>query len=219
MATASSDPTNVKRSYRSALRDDRALETRRRIAAAAKDLFAERGFAGTTVASIAATAGVSAPTVYAIFGSKGAIVKALLTQMEHDADGPGWVQRIAEQPTPQDRLTAFVHWTTALLSSSKATIQAVQGAAADPAIIELREEGDRRRRDGLSAVIALLVQDDALAVGLSEKRALDRAWMLTGVDLYLSATEGCGWTDADYEQWLAALLHQQLLRPERQPEL
>ncbi len=211
MSVVNGDPPSVKRPYRSAVREDRATETRRRIAAAAKDLFAEHGFAGTTVASIASSAGVSAPTVYATFGSKGAIVKALLSQMEHDADGAAWMQRIAEQLTPQDKLTAFVRWTTALLSSSKATIQAVQGAATDPAIVELREEGDRHRRDGLRAVIGLLVQDNALGVGLSEERALDRAWMLTGVDLYLSATEGCGWTDAEYEQWLASLLIRQLL--------
>lgn len=202
---------NTSRPYRSAVREQRAADTRRRIATAAKGLFAERGFAGTTVADIAAQAGVAAPTVYATFGSKGAIVRVLLAQMEYEADAGGWVQRIANEPSPPAKLAAFATWTTVMLSSSKAMIRATIGAAADPAMNELREEGDRHRRHGLRALIDQLIQKDALSAELSEEHALDRAWLLTGVELYLSATNGCGWSDAEYEQWLTTLLQQQLL--------
>lgn len=202
---------DTRRPYRSSVRDERATNTRRRIAKAAHSLFTEHGFTGTTVASIAERAGVAVPTVYATFGSKSAIVASLLEQMEHDADSATWVQRIHEAPNPRARLAAFAQWSTALFSSSRAIIQATQGAAADPAINELRKEGDRHRRNGLRGVIDLLVKDDALAHGLSDEHALDRAWMLTGIELYLSATEGCGWTDTQYQQWLTALLQQQLL--------
>jgi len=201
----------TRRPYRSPARQQRAVDTRRRITAAASELFAEHGFAGTTVANIAARAGVAEPTVYAIFGSKGAIVRALLAQMEQDADSAGWTRRITDETDPHAKLAAFAGWTTALLSSSKTAIAAARGAAADPAIIELRDEGDRQRREGLRAVIASLAHIKALPPGLSQEHALDRAWMLTGVELYLSATEGCRWTDKEYEQWLTALLQQQLL--------
>ncbi len=201
----------MKRPYLSHVRQERAEDTRLRIAAAAQCLFAERGFAGTTVANIAARAQVAVPTVYATFGSKGAIVRALLLQMERNADSTGWAQRIAQETNPHQKLAAFAQWTAALFSSSKATIHLANGAAADSAIIELREEGDRNRREGLRAVINSLGQANALPTGLSAERALDRAWMLTGVEFYLSATEGCGWTDDEYEQWLTALLQQQLL--------
>ncbi len=200
-----------RRPYRSPARQQRALDTRRRITAAASGLFAEHGFAGTTVADIAARAGVAAPTVYATFGSKGAIVRALLAQMEQDADSDGWTRRISDETDPHAKLAAFAQWTTALLSSSKTAIAAARGAVADPAIIELRDEGDRHRREGLRGVIASLAHINALPPGLSEVHALDRAWMLTGVELYLSATQGCRWTDKEYEQWLTALLQHQLL--------
>jgi len=137
------------RPYNSGIRGERAADTHRRIAAAAGELFAELGFVGTTVARIAQRAGVAAPTVYATFGSKGAIVRALLTQMEHDAAGRGWAKRIAAEPHPRLRLAAFAQWTIAIFSSSKVALEAVHGAAGDPAIIELRDEGDRRRREGL----------------------------------------------------------------------
>lgn len=180
---------------------------------AARELFLERGFEETTVASIAQRAGVATPTVYATFGSKGAIVKALLDQMEQDVDGSGWAQRIAEEIDPHLKLTAFAQWTTALLSSSKVAIQVAHGATGNPAMAELRDEGDRHRREGLKAVTASLAQVHALRPELSEQRALDRAWILTGVETYLGATEGCGWSDLEYETWLAAILHEQLLGP------
>ena len=46
---------------------------------------------------------------------------------------------------------------------------------------------------------------------ITELVAVDRAWMLTGLDLYLAAVEGCGWTDAEYATWLGALLREQIL--------
>lgn len=205
---------STSRPYRSHVREERAADTQRRIARAARELFAEHGFAGTTVARIAERAGVAAPTVYATFGSKGAIVRALLLQMEHDADGAGWARRIADETNPHRKLVAFAQWTTALFSSSKVAIQAAHGAAGDPAIIKLRDEGDRHRREGLRAVIASLARAYALPPELSQERALDRAWILTGVEPYLNATQGCGWSDDEYAQWLAALLHEQLLAPE-----
>lgn len=199
------------RPYRSTLRDERAAETQRRIALAAGELFTEHGFAGTTVAAIARRAGVATPTVYATYGSKGAIVRALLTQLEHDADVEGWRRRVTDEPDPHRKLAAFAEWTTALLSSSKAAIRAARGAAGDPAIAELQAEGDRHRRDGLRTLVASLT--GALLPGLTAEQALDRAWLLTGVELYLGATDGCGWPDEAYAGWLTALLHQQLLGP------
>ena len=199
------------RPYRSPVRAERSADIRRRIAMAAREQFAEHGFAGTTVARIAQRAGVAEPTVYAIFGSKGAIVRALLVQMEHDADGAGWGQRIAGENNPHRKLAAFAQWITALFSSSKVAIKAAHGAAGHPAIIQLREEGDRHRREGLDTVISALAHAEALRSDLSETRALDRAWMLTGVELYLSATDGCGWSDEEYAVWLATVLQEQLL--------
>lgn len=200
-----------RRPYRSAVREQRAVDTRRRITAAASALFSEHGFTATTVATIAARAGVATPTVYATFGSKGAIVGALLTQMEQDADSADWARRITQETDPHTKLAAFAQWTTELLSSSRKVIAAAHGAAADPAIIELRDEGNRHRRDALRGLVDALAHLKSLPPGLSQEHALDRAWMLTGVELYFSATDGCGWSDQEYQLWLTALLQQQLL--------
>jgi AcrR family transcriptional regulator len=57
---------------------------REAILAAALDLFAERGFHGTAVPSIADRAGVGAGTVYRYFESKEAIVNALYQQWKSE---------------------------------------------------------------------------------------------------------------------------------------
>jgi AcrR family transcriptional regulator len=200
-----------RRRYRSPLRKERATDTSRRIAAAASELFAEHGFGATTVTTIAERAGVSAQTVYAIFGSKGAILQALLAKLEEDADAARWRARIAAETSPCLKLEAFAQWSAGMFSTSKAVIAAAQGAAGDPAILALRTEADRHRREALRTLVDGLSKSGALRAGLTRRRAVDRAWMLTGVELYLAAIDGCGWSDTAYAQWLAGLLVGQLL--------
>ena len=209
--TAGTPPERQARRYRSPLRAERAAETRRRITAAAVELFTEHGFGGSTVTAIAKRAGVAPQTVYAIFGTKGAILQALLSQMEEDAGAADWRTRIAAADDPADKLAGFAQWTASMLSTSKASIIAAPGAVADPAIIGLRAEADRHRRQALASLIEGLADRGALAAGLTRQRAVDRAWVLTGVEIYLGATDGCGWSDAEYATWLADLLVSQLL--------
>ena len=75
----------------------------------------------------------------------------------------------------------------------------------------MRAEADRHRRQALASLVGGLADRGALAVGLTRQRAVDRAWMLTGAEIYLAATDGCGWSDAEYATWLTSLLVSQLL--------
>ncbi len=201
----------ARRRYQSPLREARAADTRRRIATAARELFTERGFTGTTIADIAGRAGVSVHTVYATFGSKGAIVRALLDQLEDDAGAAGWLARIASETDPRRKLAAFALWTTAMLSTSKAVIAAAQGAAADPAITDLKALGDSHRREALGKLVSAIAAHGSLRPDITRTQAVDRAWMLTGVELYLAATGPCGWSDAEYGRWITESLQDQLL--------
>lgn len=62
------------------LRDRKKARRRDEIIAAAKDLFARQGIDATTMADIAAAAGISAPTVFNYFGSKDGILIAMITE-------------------------------------------------------------------------------------------------------------------------------------------
>ncbi len=67
---------NPKRRYDSPRRAEQARQTRAAVVAAAQRLLSRDGFAATTVAVVAAEAGVSAETVYKAFGGTPGLVRA-----------------------------------------------------------------------------------------------------------------------------------------------
>ncbi|NLU72677.1 helix-turn-helix transcriptional regulator [Streptomyces sp. HNM0575] len=206
-------PRSPRRKYESPSRAERAARTRRAILTAAEELFTERGLAETSVAAIAERAGVAQPTVYAAFGSKAGLLRRLLSGLEARAGAEEWRARLHSGIGPAARLTVFAQWSRHLYSCGAGLIRAAYRGAGDPAVTELHEEGNRRRRRSLSELIDSLRDEDALPPGLPAREAVDRAFVLTGPQLYLSCVDDCGWTDDAYETWLAGLLVAQLLSP------
>src|SRR5690349_11330069 len=70
--------SEVKRPYQSILRGAQAQSTREAVIAAAARLFAEDGYAATSIDAIAAAAGVSRATVFASVGGKAKLLKTAL---------------------------------------------------------------------------------------------------------------------------------------------
>src|ERR671914_2403555 len=66
---------SVKRQYNSTRRQEQARETRLRIVRAAHELFVAQGYGRTTIAEIAASAGVAVETVYAAFRNKPTLLR------------------------------------------------------------------------------------------------------------------------------------------------
>jgi AcrR family transcriptional regulator len=175
---------------------------------AARELFASRGITGATVAAIAAQAGVAEPTVYATFGSKREIMAALLVRTEGTAQAPAWAEQIADEDDPARKLDLFAGWSRALFTSSHDLVAAVHRS---PAVIELMDEGNRRRREALESLIGTLKVAGALRTDITVEEAVDRAWILTAPELYLLATVSCSWSPEAYQDWLSALLRDQIL--------
>lgn len=87
-----------------------AARNRRKVLAAAEELFAARGVAAVTMDDIAAAAGVGKGTLYRRFGDKSGLGAALLDEQEAQLQGA-----MLEGPpplgpgaAPAERLTAFV---------------------------------------------------------------------------------------------------------------
>src|SRR6185312_7897397 len=70
-----------RRPYDASRRQLRASESQERMLAAARRLFAERGYAETTMEQIAAAAEVSVPAVYAAFQSKRGVLSRVLDRL------------------------------------------------------------------------------------------------------------------------------------------
>src|SRR5690348_13433861 len=68
----------IARTYNSPTRQAQAGATRVAILDAARQVFAESGYAAATIEAVAAAAQVSVPTVYAVFGSKPRLLAALV---------------------------------------------------------------------------------------------------------------------------------------------
>src|SRR3954452_24457325 len=104
-------PTRVKRPYDAAGRHARALESRRRLLDTARRLFFEQGYAGTTVAAVAAGSGVSVESVYKSYGNKARLALPLShAAIAATAPEPAEARadRVsAEETDPRRRLRAF----------------------------------------------------------------------------------------------------------------
>ena len=71
-------PVNPRRRYNADSRRDQALRSREAVLRHAHRLFVQHGYVGTTMAAIAADAGVSVETIYKSIGNKPAVLKAVL---------------------------------------------------------------------------------------------------------------------------------------------
>ena len=76
-STAQADGSRA-RPYQSARRQGQARRTRQRILDTATAEFSSCGYAATTVAAIAAAAGVSVPTIEQVFRTKANLLKAAI---------------------------------------------------------------------------------------------------------------------------------------------
>ena len=201
------------RIYDASGRRAQAEASRRRIIEVARGLFVERGYAGTSVAQIAAAAGVSAPTVFAGFKSKVNLLKvAAETMIVGDAEPVPLHERPemrhvyagATADELLDRLAAL----NAVAAGRAYPIFAVLLAAADaePEVAALVRLIDEQRLAGSArlarAVLDRLGADDPAR--LEEVR--DTIWALNGLAMYGLLVVQRGWTAERYRDWLSKAL-------------
>ena len=212
-------PKAVKRrTYESPLRRDQAAETRRRILDAAQGLFERDGYAGTSMAAVAAAAGVSLKTVYLAFDTKSGLVRALwhlLLRGEQDAVPVGeqpWYREVLDEPDPERQLRLNMRNSLIVKKRAGAMLAVISDAAsADPDVGALWERIQTEFYDNQRAVVQSIADKRALAPGLDVGAAADILWSLNHPSLYALLSGQRGWSAQRYEQWLGDLLCAQLL--------
>lgn len=205
-----------RRKYHSPLRADQARQTRARISDAAFQLFARRGYAATTIAAVAAEAGVSQETVYLTFGDKrglleGVIGRAIAPAEDLAAQEKEWRRAIGELPTASERLARMVAYSCETLARTRQIHAVIRGAAdKEPFAFELRRRLLEERLSNQTGRIRLGLEGD-LRPGLSAKAAGERYCALASPELYYLLTVDLGWTPDSHRRWLTQLLEAELL--------
>jgi AcrR family transcriptional regulator len=194
----------------STYRQEQAAATRQRIASAARKLFGERGYGATTLAAIAAEAGVAEPTVYAVFGSKKGLLLALRQQMHAEVELPKLTAEANAAPDARRKLEGWARLLRRQMERSYDVIVAHREAAR---VDSAAAEEHRVVLDSRAGVMHELVRDLApdLRSDLNVQTATDILWAFSNEEIYRELVQERGWSPDRYEAWMARTLKQQLL--------
>jgi len=195
---------------RPTLRDERAQITRGRIADAARRLFTRDGYAATTLVGIAREAGVAVQTVYAVYGSKAGILRALREATMDQPDAEALFAMAMAEPSAPLSLDLFAHSIRRRWEHSGDVVAIHRDAGtADPEIRAGEADTLARRRVGILGLAHVLAPALRPDVDVAEASAILDA--LTLAEVYAELVEVQGWTPDRYETWVAAVLIEELL--------
>ncbi|WP_036263548.1 TetR/AcrR family transcriptional regulator [Mesorhizobium sp. WSM2561] len=199
--------SKTRRRYDARLRSERASGTRQRILDVAKELFTARGVEKVTINDISSAAGVSAPTVYALFQSKIGILRAVV---DRSFFGPRYAEIAKQAENARDpeeilRITASI--SRVILDAEREEIGFMRGVSAlSPELKAIETELETVRFKLQEARANLLVASVTVARQLGLARVRDILWMYTGRDVYRMLVLERGWSSDEYESWLAETL-------------
>ncbi len=212
--------TDVKRSrtYDSSTRARQASARRRTLAQAAKDLFVEGGYAGTTMDAVAERADVSLKTVYNAHRSKTGLLRAVWDlSLKGDLDDApiaarSWYTEILLEPDPHRQLAMTAENSRIVKTRIGPILKVIREAAPideDPAALWELIQTDFWANQ--RAIIETLATKDALRPELDVRRATDLLWTLNHPDVWLLLVDQRGWSPEDWESWFAKSCRDQLL--------
>jgi AcrR family transcriptional regulator len=211
------EPVN-RRGYDNAARRARSARTRAEVLAAARSLFTGRGYTSTTVADIAAEAGVHVDTVYRLVGRKPEIVRELVeaaisgTATAVVAEDRDHVRALKAEPDPERMLAVYARAVREIHERLGPLWPALTGAAAvDPDVAEVWTAISRRRAQNMRKLVAELDAAGGLRDDLPHDRAADTIWATNSPELYALLVVERGWGPDDYEAWLLDLWRRVLL--------
>jgi AcrR family transcriptional regulator len=206
------------RRYDSSRRQAQARLTRRSILTAARDLFLERGYAGTTMAEVAEAAEVSIETVYKAFRNKSGLVKALFDVAIVGDDQPipmlqrERVAKMREEPDPRQKLLMYgEHLSEAGPRAGQLQLLIRSAAASDAEVSAVWDQMVQERLTGMREFARHLYQGGHLRPGVSLEEARDVLWTYNSVELFDLLVLQRGWDPDKYGRWIAEAMIAALL--------
>lgn len=192
----------AKRPYNSSRRTLQAAQTRDAVLEAGRTLFAETGWAGTTLAAIAEEAGVSVETVYKGFASKKGLLRAAMdTAIVGDAEPIPYVERPEFAALGEGTLEERIARGAALAAeinerSAGVWLALVEAANADEEIDGWRLELEAGRRLDVGRSAALVIGSEV------DEPVVTMLWVMNSPETYRKLVHDSGMSRAEYEAFL-----------------
>ena len=212
----------VKRPYDSTRRQEQAQETRRRILAAARELFLLQGYGKTTIVQIAEAAGVAVETVYAAFRNKATLLRQVwYVDFRGDEDevplyDRAEMQEILDEPDLATRIRRHAAFVTATNRRMSLLVDMLTGAAAaEPAAAAMLAEWADRRIDVATKYAEAAAETGQLAV--SPDHCRDVLFATMDGALWQRLVVERGWSDPQYADWLGRLWVDLFVAPTSRP--
>jgi len=214
--------TEVKRPYDASGRRERARARRLAVVLAARELFERDGFRPTTIAAIAARAGVSAESVYKGFGTKAALAQAVFDLVIAGDDEPVPVaerpaaQAVRDEPDVRRKIAMFA----AGLAQRQARSAGVQilirdGRHVDDSLAPVWAKLTDQAIAGMTMLGRHLLETGQLRAGIGLDEVRDVLWNYLSIDHYERLVRTQGWLPERYSHWLAQAITSAIC-PERQ---
>jgi TetR/AcrR family transcriptional regulator of autoinduction and epiphytic fitness len=198
----------VKRRYESVHRQAQAQQTRRAILDAAAALFVEPGYAATPLTTIAAEAGVAIQTVYKVFGSKQAILSALVDVTVAGDDEPvalpdrEFVAEIRALAGVRPRLERYARHLTEIHARQVQVMLALAAAAtADTEAAAIWRKHVDDRRHGMTMFAADLISTGEVRPDHTVDTVADVLWLAMDVRNYDWLVRQRGWPVERFQRW------------------
>ena len=207
-------------------RRERARQSKVRILAAARDVFAAKGYHGATMAEIAERAGVAVQTVSYFFGTKprmlGDLIGAVVTGAINASDEPvdpersDWFTRSLTEPDGRLALARLVEGGLPVFARAAAVADVARVAAlTDPDVEMVYRRSEEHRHAQFRRIVQALRDHGTLRDDLTVDIATDILATVFSPQPYLACSTDRGWTDAQTATWLADALPRLLLTVDR----
>jgi AcrR family transcriptional regulator len=160
---------------------------------------------------------VAVPTVYAAFGNKRSILRALIDAAVDGAERPRPVaERVHDQVTgaadPATRVQQMMRLAISLIAQAADVQRILRGAAGtDPEIQSLLDEAHNRIYTDCHTAAGLMI--GVASDGARTQRLADVIFAVTSSDLFDLLTETRGWSVAEYERWATQTVTAELPGP------
>lgn len=196
-----------------------AEETQRAIVDAASRLFADSGYHATSIARIAAEAGVAVQTIYNSVGSKRDILSRVLdfavAGERAPTPVPQFMREQAERESdPRQLITQLVElWRNAFHRTAPVFRIMREAAAADPEIAALERSRTNQRLRNYQEAARLLAERGGLRAGISIDEAAAAIFAVGHPETHRALVLDGNWDDEQWANWAKRTLEAILLDP------